>query len=1239
MAPTRPVQWTKLCWLLLFTVLSFQPPPAAVQPNNLAPTPPNRPAGSAAGAGAGAAPAAYSPPRNRKAPGRPSPLQHPLPEAIRSFRFNAPPSPSANPTPPTDPELDHLVLSPLVLAVTVDGHVHALQRETGQWVWTLHDDGGIALGGATKAEQRQRLKAGEAVGGPLVKAATRRKMANAGGAAAANGTGLILTDDYELEDEMYVIEPFSGGDIYLHTRNSDGEGELEKLPLSMQELVARSPFSFPSPSSRMFIGKKDTKFVGVDLRTGRLVGVFGADAGWCEWDEQREGRVLREEEYDEEISRRPEDLLYMARTEYHLSIFAKNSAVPLQTLTYTTYTTSSLGSTLQSEWTRTPDSRYLQPMHDGSLLCFVAGVPGVHWSIDFEVPVVSVFDVALTTAMDGNGESAQPLLFEHPHPLLVDEELPLDFEQLSLLPATTYLGRIGNDLFAMSRDHFPLVTFSPPNELLVDGIDAGEGAGMDEDSGTPEDGEDGSPQPAAACRGIDCLLGRHVLRPGVSSGVVDATIDGPSPPLLIEGPSQPPRSAPTSATPNRSSPHFPNRSTVLASLSKPVRKISNGDANPTLFVTLLAVLGYLYARKLWTGKSKLEDGVAAPVEPTKAKRSPSPVVDQKIDVLPPTPGDDLPLPPLDPSSPTPSTPPTPALPLSPSGSPIRARSSSLSQTLSQSPIISALKELPPLPPQDDNVVNGDAEGEGDSDGGEGKAGEGAPRKKGRRRRGKKTKKNAVAVVEPVGLAMYGEGEGVGDKELEGLRLSEADIKEEGSEEGPAVDVVRLGEPQTIGGLSVSETILGYGSHGTVVLRGEFQGRAVAVKRLLKDFVTIATHEVALLQESDDHPHVIRYFCKEQRDTFLYIALELCPASLFDLIDQPSSFPELVRDLDSKRALKQIASGIRHLHKLKIVHRDIKPQNILVSTSRQGGKGVRMLISDFGLCKKLDLDESSFQQTVNHAAGSFGYRAPEVLRGQVDPNDAGTPSHSTNGVHSLTSTSTGSAGATTTDPSMRLTRSIDIFSLGCIFYYVLTGGEHPFGGRYEREMNILQGKISLERLDGLGEEAVEVQDLITRMVASDPRERPSAEAVLLHPFFWNAQKRLLFICDASDRFEIMERDPPTPTLVTLEERGLEIVGDDWQKAIDRTLLDNLGKYRKYDGRSVRDLLRVLRNKKHHYQDLPEAVRKNLGDLPGGFLSYFTTRFPHLLLHVFSTVEQHLSDEAMFASTFRIPDEEQ
>lgn len=57
------------------------------------------------------------------------------------------------------------------------------------------------------------------------------------------------------------------------------------------------------------------------------------------------------------------------------------------------------------------------------------------------------------------------------------------------------------------------------------------------------------------------------------------------------------------------------------------------------------------------------------------------------------------------------------------------------------------------------------------------------------------------------------------------------------------------------------TLLGYGSHGTVVYKGEFDGRQVAVKRLLIDFYDIAFHEVKLLQESDDHPNVVRYFYK------------------------------------------------------------------------------------------------------------------------------------------------------------------------------------------------------------------------------------------------------------------------------------------------------------------------------------------------------------------------------------------
>lgn len=60
-------------------------------------------------------------------------------------------------------------------------------------------------------------------------------------------------------------------------------------------------------------------------------------------------------------------------------------------------------------------------------------------------------------------------------------------------------------------------------------------------------------------------------------------------------------------------------------------------------------------------------------------------------------------------------------------------------------------------------------------------------------------------------------------------------------------------------IQVTDNILGYGSHGTVVYKGTYDGRSVAVKRLLIDFYDVAFHEVRLLQESDDHPNVVRYF--------------------------------------------------------------------------------------------------------------------------------------------------------------------------------------------------------------------------------------------------------------------------------------------------------------------------------------------------------------------------------------------
>lgn len=441
-------------------------------------------------------------------------------------------------------------------------------------------------------------------------------------------------------------------------------------------------------------------------------------------------------------------------------------------------------------------------------------------------------------------------------------------------------------------------------------------------------------------------------------------------------------------------------------------------------------------------------------------------------------------------------------------------------------------------------------------------------------------------------------------------------------------------------LDVSKEVIGYGSHGTVVLKGVFENREVAVKRMLLDFYEVASQEVSLLQESDDHPNVIRYYCKQASERFLYIALELCPGTLEDLIEKPFKFSDFSNNLTPTQVLYQIASGVHHLHCLKIVHRDLKPQNILVAPPKVMHKKdaskkhsqevlgpVRMLISDFGLCKKLEGDQSSFRATTAHAAGTSGWRAPELL---IDEND------STYNTTSLAGTDSVGSEPLVIDSlsNRRATRAIDIFSLGCVFYYILSNGQHPFGDKYLREANIVQGSYSLEYLEDFSQpDMVESRDLIQRMISRDPKQRPDANEVLQHPLFWSAERRLDFLLKVSDRFEVEPRDPPSDLLNLLEEDAFSVVGNDWHTKLDRGFVDNLGKYRKYHGDRIMDLLRAMRNKSHHFNDLPPDVRKAMEPYPKGYLTYFTKRFPFLLMTIYYVVKDNLAHEAMFKGFFQ------
>jgi serine/threonine-protein kinase/endoribonuclease IRE1 len=69
--------------------------------------------------------------------------------------------------------------------------------------------------------------------------------------------------------------------------------------------------------------------------------------------------------------------------------------------------------------------------------------------------------------------------------------------------------------------------------------------------------------------------------------------------------------------------------------------------------------------------------------------------------------------------------------------------------------------------------------------------------------------------------------------------------------------------------------------------------------------------------------------------------------------------------------------------------------------------------------------------------------------------------------------------------------------------------------------------------------------------------------------------------------------------------------------------------------LRDLLRAIRNKKHHYRELPPDVAQSLGTLPDDFVDYFTVRFPKLVLHVYDAL-RCCSEEPMLDVYYNVVD---
>ncbi|MBE3570315.1 MAG: Stk1 family PASTA domain-containing Ser/Thr kinase [Bacillales bacterium] len=204
-----------------------------------------------------------------------------------------------------------------------------------------------------------------------------------------------------------------------------------------------------------------------------------------------------------------------------------------------------------------------------------------------------------------------------------------------------------------------------------------------------------------------------------------------------------------------------------------------------------------------------------------------------------------------------------------------------------------------------------------------------------------------------------------------------------------------------GRYKVIEMIGGGGMANVYLARDIILDRDVALKVLRMDFAEEEEFIRRFQREAQSatslvHPNIVNIYDVGEEDNIFYIVMEYVDGmTLKQYIMQHSPIPvEKVLDI-----MSQLTSAIAHAHRNSIIHRDIKPQNILIDHNGH------VKITDFGIA--MALSATSITQT-NSFLGSVHYISPEQARGGV------------------------------------ATKKSDIYSLGIVMYELLTGNL-PFSG--------------------------------------------------------------------------------------------------------------------------------------------------------------------------------------------------
>ena len=279
--------------------------------------------------------------------------------------------------------------------------------------------------------------------------------------------------------------------------------------------------------------------------------------------------------------------------------------------------------------------------------------------------------------------------------------------------------------------------------------------------------------------------------------------------------------------------------------------------------------------------------------------------------------------------------------------------------------------------------------------------------------------------------------------------------------------------------------LGEGAYGKVYLAEDLKNKnlRVAVKQLksssVEEGVPISSlREISLLKELS-HINIVKLMDVVHLQNNIVLVFEYVETDLKIMLKKNNNKglePKLYKSF-----LYQLLKGIQHIHKMKILHRDIKSENLLIS------KDNKLKITDFGLARGYGLPIKNFRNDVV----SLWYRAPDILLGNENYE-----------------------------------RSVDMWSIGCIFAEMVNGSilfkgfsekeqvrkifeifgtptekTYPmymeYSGWKDENWEVYLPKNLKEILPTLDDNGI---DLLKKLLELDPEKRILATEALEHPFF-------------------------------------------------------------------------------------------------------------------------------------------